>query len=150
MILKIRGQQEPLATGEYPARLVGVYDETHEKFGVRLRWEFEIVRGEHTGRRLQCYTGTSTGLKSKIRPWLQALLGRPLSDNEDIDTDTLVGKYCILSVHRKMREDGSETNIVADVLPPRRLSTPPPAPQPAPDHADYDDITLEGEDDPFA
>lgn len=128
---------QPLPTGEYPARLIELTD-VDGRYGKQWRLKFEVVRGEYQGRTLTAFVSPSGNPSSKCVRWAQSLMGRSLQANEQLDWQSLVGKYCLLSVIRKVNDGGREVNVVQDVLPPRRTPSPPPEPDP------------EVEGDPFA
>lgn len=125
MIITIHDTQ-PLPTGEYPARLVELTT-VDSRYGEQLRFKFEIVRGEYQGRTLIAFATPSGNPTSKCVRWASALVGRALQAGEQLDLQSLVGRYCLLAVVRKAGDGGREVNVVQEVYPPRR-----PQPMPAP------------------
>src|SRR5262249_41583984 len=100
----IFNRQLVLKSGTYPATLVGT-ESRDSDFGQTIRWTFELSVAGRTTKR----TGVSsmnTGAKSKARRWASALLGRPLRDGEELDTDTLVGRECLVEIGLKMGHEG--------------------------------------------
>lgn len=43
--------------------------------------------------------------------WVQALLGRPIEDGEEIDLDNLTGTECLLDITHKQTEQGTFERI---------------------------------------
>lgn len=100
-----------LETGTYPATVASLI-ETEGKFGPQLQWEFAL-EGDST---IRGWCSTSLSTKSTLYKWTRSLLG---SVPDELDTDTLAGMPCRLSVVVKTHDDGSEYNRVENVLPPR-------------------------------
>jgi hypothetical protein len=87
-----------------------------------LIWKFGLTEDETWGGRyVWCTSSTKLSPKSKAGPWVEAILGRPLGD-EDIDTDDLLGMPC--RVHVRIVPDkknpGQKRNTVESVLAARK------------------------------
>ncbi len=57
--------------------------------------------------------------KCKLRAWAEAILNRKLSEGEELDTDTLIGKTCRISTTTEEGKQGGTFTKVKDVLPAR-------------------------------
>ena len=92
--------------GIYEAKFKGIEQrEVETEQGKRevFVWTFEVDTGEETVE-IQGMTSTkiSTGRNpSKAYNWLSAIMGRKLEPDEEIDTDELVGKECVVIVEDK-------------------------------------------------
>lgn len=118
---------EPLPTGEYPVQLVELTT-VDGKYGEQLRFKFEVVKGEYAGRSLIAFASPSGSPASKCVRWASALLGRALQAGEQLDLQSLTGKYARAVVVVKATADGREVNAVQDLLPARRPAQPTPPP----------------------
>lgn len=118
---------EPLPVGEYPVKLVELTT-IDGKYGEQLRYKFEVVKGEYAGRTLIAFATPSGNTSSKCIRWAQSLLGRALQAGEQLDLQSLVGKYARAIVVVKSIGDGREVNTIQEILPARRQPPPPPEP----------------------
>ena len=122
-----------------------------------IRWAFLVARPDSStepllgmdGQRFELfgYTSTATGKKSKARPWLQALLGRELSEGEkgaDLAREALGRKAWAMLDHKVIPgEQGSQdrtTVVILSLSPYKEGEKPgraaaPPAKAPAPPNA---------------
>lgn len=105
-----------LDTGTYSATIKEIVasEATFEgKTTPRLTWKFALEDGTEQWGFTGVYLG---GPKATLTKWVRNLLGE-LPD--ELDTDTLIGKPCRLSIVVRTKDDGSETNKVDNVLPPK-------------------------------
>ena len=58
--------------------------------------------------------------KCKLRTWAEAILNRKLTEGEELDTDTLIGKTCRISTTTEEGKQGGEFTKVKDLLPARQ------------------------------
>jgi class 3 adenylate cyclase len=117
---------EPLPTGEYPVKLVELTT-VDGKYGEQLRFKFEVVKGDYAGRTLIAFATPSGNPASKCVRWASALLERTLQAGEQVDLESLIGRYARAVVVVKSTADGREVNAVQEILPVRRAKpTPPP------------------------
>lgn len=83
-----------------------------------LRWTFEVVAGEHTGKKAY---RTTTGLEPKPGTAggaiLAGLLGRQLAINEEVDLTGVVGKTFFIFVGPAKEGDGTRIESVASLPP---------------------------------
>jgi hypothetical protein len=123
--------------GTYPAILVGVepfkINEGTAEAKTLIRWEFSLDGTEDPelpGQTiiLDGVTSTATGPRSKMRPWVQALLGRNLEEQLSLSSlrAQVLGHPCLVMV--EINEAGYSK--VANVVPPPRQPARPAAPQP--------------------
>lgn len=119
---------EPMPTGEYPVKLVELTT-VDGKYGEQLRYKFEVVKGEYAGRTLTAFATPSGNPASKCIRWASALLERTLQAGEQVDLESLIGRYARAVVVVKSTADGREVNVIQEILPARRAKpTPPPEP----------------------
>lgn len=109
MKLKVKKQEFEavhIDEGIYEAKFKGIEQrevETEQGRREVFVWTFEVDTGEETVE-IQGMTSTkiSTGRNpSKAYNWLSAIMGRKLEPDEEIDTDELVGKECVVIVEDK-------------------------------------------------
>lgn len=112
------------------------YEEMDLEFGPALKLFFEIKDmvteegGPVTIDGIASVPKNGLTLKSKLRGWIEGMLGRNLAgSNEEVDLDALIGTDCRLTVEqvtKGTREDGSPKvfNNITTILPFRRQSGP--------------------------
>lgn len=96
-------------------------------------WTFKIYEGPYAGLTVEGSSepavtngDTQSGFLHLARPWYETLLGRELRLGEGVDTETLLGLPCQITVKHldpKPRRDGDGfwfNMEVEDVLPPKR------------------------------
>lgn len=108
---------EPLATGEYPVRIVDAVleeskflDDKTGKPKEQVKFTFDVV--DTGGRQLTAWAGWPPSAKSKIVKW--ARIGG-LEVNGSLDTDDMIGLTYTAVVIVKTKEDGEEYNKVEDL-----------------------------------
>jgi hypothetical protein len=114
-----------LETGVYPATVESI-EETSGQFGPQLKVKFDLGGDNH----ISAWASQALGEKSKLGKWTRAILG---NIPETLDTASLIGKPCRLSVTVKTRDDGTEYNRVDEVLAPKAATPKGPKPQPQPE-----------------
>jgi len=124
-----------LDTGVYPATVDSIEEATGQ-YGPQLRVRFDLGNGTY----LSAWASQALSDKSKLGKWTKAILGNIPSA---LDTSTLIGKPCRLSVAIKTRDDGSEYNRIDEVLAPKAAAPKGPKPTPQPE------AVAEGEELPF-
>lgn len=112
-----------LDTGTYPATVESITTTTGQ-FGEQLQWDFKLL---DDGSSQRAWCSTSLTPKSKLFAWSRALLGEV---PDTLDTDSLIGLPCRLSILLKTKDDGSEFNKVDAVLPPKPNQKRRPMPEP--------------------
>ncbi len=124
-----------LDTGVYPATVESI-EETTGQFGPQLKVKFDLGNDNS----LSAWTSQALSDKSKLGQWTKAILG---AIPETLDTSTLIGKPCRLSVVLKAKDDGTEYNRIDAVLAPKAAAPKGPKPQPQPE------AVAEGQELPF-
>ena len=115
---------EPIPVGEYVVQLTELVC-VEGKYGERLRFKYEIAEtGAYQGRTLYAFATPSGNPQSKCLRWCQALLGRPLEAGEQLNLESLVGKYARAVVVVKQTADGREVNVIQELLPLKRPAKP--------------------------
>jgi hypothetical protein len=125
----------------YPAMLVGiepfVINEGTPEAKTLIRWAFslddEIDPETNSTLILDGVTSTATGPKSKMRPWVTALLGRSLDEAVTLSAlkAQAVGRPCLVVVD--INDDGYSK--VFNVIPPAKVK---PAPAAAAQPGEFD------------
>lgn len=87
-----------LNSGWYPAQCISTVQTEAE-----IEWSFRLLVGE--GRELQAYTDKDLTLDSEAWEWAQALLGRSLEEDEEIDLEALMGHSCLIEVEEELFRD---------------------------------------------
>ena len=111
-----------LDTGTYLATVLTI-EQVEGKFGNQLQWDFRLEDGSTT----RAWCSMSLTPKSKLYAWSKALLGEV---PDTLETESLIGMPCRLSIVAKTREDGSEYNKVDSVLAPKAGQKKRPVPEP--------------------
>jgi hypothetical protein len=86
---------EPLPVGIYTVSFKKV-EEIVTQHGEALRWEFEVVKGEYTGRLLNCLTAPYATTKNKTGRLILTLVG-----DMDVDPELAVGNHYYANVQIK-------------------------------------------------
>ena len=98
--------------GTYDAALQKI-EEKRNNEGSYLMWTFTV---SHHGEAKTVTGVTPMHLDpgSKARFWTEALLGRPLQENEDVDLEKLYGRSCRIELS-VIEKDGREFNRIGRV-----------------------------------
>jgi hypothetical protein len=130
----------PMTQGLYDMEVVGMEKmppsgqyADNNKFRILIRL---IVRGvidandvtavKHLGSEFWGFCADSMHVKSTMRPWTEALLGRPLVDGERLTAQDLIGKRAKVQIVHYRREDGKTGDKIGSMAP---LKTQEPTPQ---------------------
>lgn len=98
--------------GTYDGTLTRV-EEARNTDGSYLKWTFSIsYNGE--ARIITGVSPMNLDAGSKSRFWTEALLGRPLRDQEEIDLEQLYGRPCRIEV-TTIEKDGKSYNRIVKV-----------------------------------
>ena len=121
-----------ITDGAYEATLLGVElcEPTEKSPNTKrwLKWTFSAYDGAEE-KEITAASSCALGPKAKARGWVEALVQRRLEPGEEIDTDTLSPKDCLLVIKN---DPDTQFARVQDVMPPRpRRQASKPAPQPA-------------------
>lgn len=127
----------------YKAEVVGLQEKQLEWDGViqnKIEIAFKIVDdAEYEGEEVRGLATLPARLtpKTKLRTWIQAIIGRELSESESFDLDALIGRTCrVRTTQKEGRQGGIFTNVT-DVLPARVPRNGQAQPQPQQQAANY-------------
>jgi hypothetical protein len=132
------GKYPKAPPGNHPAVLVAMVSMGTQKSGyageegwqerVYLLWELVTEEVPGTGRNHLIGTDVTLSLnaKAKLRQWVEARLGRPISDGEDYDVSAELGKPCYLNVVLK----GGYPRVEGVGAVPKGITVPPPKNKP--------------------
>lgn len=114
--------------GRYIVKCVAIEDAPDKGFGPGVKWVFKLIdpQGGFTIQsnkggdyELWQFTSTKMSPRSKARPIIEALLGRPLDveRREVPDARLLVGRSMMAVVIYEKKEDGSDKAVVSTCQP---------------------------------
>ena len=93
------------------------FDQEKQSATLTFQTEYKEYPGE-AGRRIKRSYTFSLYEKSKLSSVVEALLGRKIAEEEELDLDVLIGKECRLKIENKTGEvSGKLSSRVEDVLP---------------------------------
>lgn len=104
----------------YLVKCLAIEDAPDKGFGPGVKWVFELTHaatGERLPNELWQFTSIKMGPKSKARPIIEALLGRPLENREVPDPDKLIGRTMVAMVIHEKRDDGTDKAVVSSCKP---------------------------------
>jgi len=104
-----------LPPGKYPAAIVNI-GEGEGKFGDYLDWEFEVTDPDGDTKPISRRTSTKTGAGSIARVIVEALLGRGVQLDEEVDLNALIGHELELEI--ETNANGYDTVVNATPLVP--------------------------------
>jgi hypothetical protein len=104
-----------LPPGRYPAILVDI-GEGEGKFGDYLDWEFDVEDPDGEAKRVSRRTSTKTGFGAVARVFVEALLGRMVAFDEEVDLNGLIGRTVELDI--ETNDNGYDTVIGARPIAP--------------------------------
>ena len=121
--MKLKAEEyEPMEVSDYRDKFTG-YEEDEGIHGPFVKWYFEVLDEEYPGRSLKGISSTAFNPMSKMWAWVQALLGRPIEDGEELELDDLIGRECLLDIDHHKTERGTFERIVG-VRPTRKKRHP--------------------------
>jgi hypothetical protein len=103
---------EPLEPGLYVGRLVEIR-EAKSEHGTYYRWIFEIQDEGYEGRQIHANVNDRFGPSSKARQWVESMIGRPLGNGEQFDTDNLIGRNFHVTIVNVEKDGRTHDNIVS-------------------------------------
>lgn len=129
--------------GMYRARLEDVKEmppsAANPDWGPSLVWEFEVLEGEHTGKRPSCFTPVTASTANGLGRLLQTMLGRKIQPGEDVDVEGMIGQEFQITVSPNKAGTKNRVNAAFPVNKPAAVSaqpgagkSPPPAKSPPP------------------
>lgn len=133
-MVKVKSQEpppyEPVEPGEYKAKLSELEEELEGKFGPQVRFTFEILDDEdYKGQTVRGWCSLKLDDEgdftfwegTKLWDWVAALRsGNTVATNEDFELDDLVGSTCRIMIVTKKKMDGTPTDKIDNVLPPKK------------------------------
>ncbi len=102
-----------LPPGTYPAPLINIGE---GKFGEYLDWEFEVTDPDGDTKPINRRTSTKTGTGSVARVIVEALLGRGVQLDEEVDLNALIGQALELEI--ETNANGYDTVVNATPIVP--------------------------------
>src|SRR5262245_29839433 len=114
--------------GKYIVTCVDIVDAPDKGFGPGLKWVFKLIDPD-SGTTIQSrdggdfelwqFTSVKLSPKARARPFVEALLGRPLDveNREAPDTRHLINRSMIAMVVHERRDDGSDMARVTSCKP---------------------------------
>ena len=108
-------KETALEPGSYPGLFTGLEEKESEAWGAFWRWEAEVL-GPDGPVTIGGGSSAKLGAMTKGRRWCEALLGRRLEVDEEIDFGALAGRPCTVVVEH----DAKDFAVIADILPPLR------------------------------
>ena len=127
----------------YAAEFVQVEEveaKANTNLGPGWRWQFRIVEGEHAGNIVSRTTGREPSAKNACGKMLQAVIGRQVAVNEEVDLAPYVGRRYLVTMEPDFTGKGTRVSTAAacpaaNGPAPRPLPAvkkpPPPPPPPA-------------------
>ena len=105
--------------GEYPAKFIG-YEEKTTEFGEAVQFSFMLLDEENNGTEVRGLASKKLTPKSKMRGWIEGMLGRALEPREEIDLDDLLDRKVMLYVSVDDTERGIWNRIEKIRVPKRK------------------------------
>jgi hypothetical protein len=84
--------REVLPAKAYRAKVVGFSEPQTGEFGDYIFLRAEVTRGPKKGVEFAGVASYKLGPKTKLRGWLESILGREFHPNEQVDLDDFVGR----------------------------------------------------------
>ena len=81
-----------LPLGQYLCEFTGAEECENELYGPGWKWTFEVIAGEHEGRKALRVTGNEPSPRNVCGRFLAALAGKTPQDGLDLDTDNFIGR----------------------------------------------------------
>lgn len=146
--MKLKAESyEAMDVGDYRAKFTR-YEEDEGIHGEMIKWFFDCQDEDYEGRTISGISSTAFNPMSKMYAWVQALMGRPIEDGEEIDLDDLIGREVMIDVDHKLTERGTFERIAG--LRPVRKKAKKNKPEPEPSEAvEEEDDDEEFDDIPF-
>lgn len=105
-----------LPEGWYIAKLIKVEEKQVGGYD-KLGWRWEIIDGEYKTRWIfgDCFARLDQSDGCTWRRWQEALVERPISIDEDVDTDDVINTMAQVYVRHRSYEKDGETKWVAEL-----------------------------------
>ena len=102
-IFKASGGGPQIDDGVYPATVLAVDDAVAADGKDYWKWSCLVSDGSRDGLEMSAQSSQNTGPKSKPRRWLEALLGRQISDIESMPFESILPRDCLASIKRNAK-----------------------------------------------
>lgn len=102
--------------GVYPVTVREITLDADNQYGAQFRFKFELG-GALNGKTLTGWCHQSGSVKSKFFEWYGALTGSAPKTGEEVDTDLLIGRTAQAVIKVKLKEDGTQKNVIDSLLP---------------------------------
>jgi hypothetical protein len=110
--------------GEYPARFAG-YEERTTEFGDAVQFKFVLLDEEHSGVEIRGLASKKLSPKSKMRGWVEGMIGRVLEPGEEIDLDDMIDRKVMLYLAVEDTDKGLFNRIEKIRVPKRKAPAKP-------------------------
>lgn len=94
--------------GIHRARFNGAGATTHAEFGDGLRFEFEVIEGEHKGMRACRYTSADPTPRNAAGRMMADLAGVKVANGVSVDLDACIGRQYMIVVREG---EGGRTRV---------------------------------------
>jgi len=132
-----------IPTGEYIAKFVS-FAEDEGQYGPQLKATIQIAEGPHKGETMTAWASKAFSPKSKLYAWAQAVFGKDIPANYDLDTDHLLNRQFVAVIVVKPAKDGNGEFSRLDNCKPLRKNgaaqKPPAPPTPEPVNEESADV----------
>jgi hypothetical protein len=125
--------------GEYPAKFTG-YDARETQFGDAVIMSFELMDEEHHGITVSGMASQKLSPKSKLRGWIEGMLGRALAVGENVNIDALIGSKVMLYITTEDTDKGMFNRIEKIRVPKKKAAKPAPKPVVEDEEEEEDDL----------
>lgn len=107
--------------GVYPATLLGVAERENRdsKFDQKsyLQWKFCVYEDDGLDHEMTANSSLAFGQKAKARKWIETIVGRRLTDGEEVDLDEICPIDCQVAIKKDL---DSGFCRIEDVLGPKK------------------------------
>jgi hypothetical protein len=118
MSMKLKVSAGGVPAGAYSAKFLGfeaVPNDPTKGYGAGIRWQFEVVAGQHTGSKAGRITNATPTAKNACGKMLSGLTGKALKPGEEVDLGQFVGKVYLIVVQDS---DGGGSRVETVSVPP--------------------------------
>jgi hypothetical protein len=118
MSMKLKVSAGGVPAGAYSAKFLGVEvvpEDPTKGYGAGIRWQFEVVGGQHTGSKAGRITTATPTAKNACGKMLSGMTGQALKSGEEVDLGQFVGKAFFVVVQDT---NGGGTRVETVSIPP--------------------------------
>lgn len=80
------------------------------------KWTWCLMDGEAKGKSLTAWSNRTINKGSTAKPWVEALLGRPLVDGEGLDSGSILEQTMRVYISEHTTQAGKTVNRIKDVI----------------------------------